>query len=95
MLSPNQYGNGRYLLGRPFIIFTDHKSLKCLMTLVIYKPEQQHYLSRLGKHNVVVDALSRRDSNDSSVGPENNDEPQTWSFSVNCSNESHIGLNKN
>ncbi|MCH98706.1 hypothetical protein A2U01_0019712, partial [Trifolium medium] len=60
----------QYLLGHPFIILTDHRSLKELMTQVIQTPEQQVYLSRLigydytiqyrsGLSNVVADALSR------------------------------------
>lgn len=59
-----------YLLGYPFVIITDHKSLKDLMSQVIQMPEQQHYLSKLlgfdysiqyrsGSGNVAVDALSR------------------------------------
>ncbi|PNY04552.1 hypothetical protein L195_g000976 [Trifolium pratense] len=60
----------QYLLGHFFIIQTDHKSLKELLTRVIQSLEQQHYLSKLlgchyeiqykpGNTNVVVDALSR------------------------------------
>jgi len=60
----------QYLLGHPFTIHTDHKSLKELISQVIQTPEQQVYLSKLlgfdfkilyktGKSNVVVDALSR------------------------------------
>ena len=60
----------QYLLGHPFIILTDHKSLRELMNQVIQTPEQQVYLSKLigydysiqykpGKKNLVADALSR------------------------------------
>lgn len=60
----------QYLLGHPFNIHTDHKSLKELISQVFQTPEQQVYLSKLldfdfkilyktGKTNVVVDALSR------------------------------------
>jgi transposase InsO family protein len=60
----------QYLLGHKFIIFTDHKSLKQLISQVIQTPEQQVYLSKLlgfdftiqykaGNTNVVADALSR------------------------------------
>ncbi|MCH97367.1 retrotransposon protein, partial [Trifolium medium] len=60
----------QYLLGHFFIIQTDHKSLKELLTQVIQTPEQQYYLSKLlgfhydiqyksGATNVVADALSR------------------------------------
>jgi hypothetical protein len=60
----------QYLLGHKFIIFTDHKSLKQLISQVIQTPEQQVYLSKLmgfdfsiqyktGTTNVVADALSR------------------------------------
>lgn len=63
----------QYLLGHPFTIHTDHKSLKELISQVIQTPEQQVYLSKLlgydfkiqfksGKTNVVVDALSRIDT---------------------------------
>lgn len=58
------------MLGHFFIIQTDHKSLKELLSQVIQTPEQQHYLSKLlgyhyeiqykpGKLNTVDDALSR------------------------------------
>ena len=59
-----------YLLGHNFIIMTDHRSLKELMSQVIQTPEQQCYLAKLlgydytiqykpGATNVVADALSR------------------------------------
>ncbi|MCH81104.1 hypothetical protein A2U01_0001883 [Trifolium medium] len=59
----------QYLLGHFFIIQTDHKSLKELITYVIQTPKQQHYLSKLlgynyeiqykpDNTNVVADALS-------------------------------------
>ncbi|KAF7812849.1 Ty3/gypsy retrotransposon protein [Senna tora] len=61
-----------YLLGRRFTIKTDHKSLKELMYQVVQTPEQQFYLSkllgfdfeiiyRIGRTNLVADALSRRE----------------------------------
>ena len=61
----------QYLLGRPFTIITDHRSLKELLTQVIQTPEQHTYLARLlgydyvihyrsGSHNQAADALSRR-----------------------------------
>ncbi|XP_061356120.1 uncharacterized protein LOC133300572, partial [Gastrolobium bilobum] len=60
----------QYLLGVPFTIRTDHKSLHNLMNQVIQTPEQQSFLSKLlgfdytityksGKANIVADALSR------------------------------------
>ncbi|PNY17781.1 Ty3/gypsy retrotransposon protein [Trifolium pratense] len=60
----------QYLLGNFFIIQTDHRSLKELLTQVIQTPEQQHYLSKLlgynyeiqyrpGNTNLAADALSR------------------------------------
>lgn len=60
----------QYLLGHPFIILINHKSLRELMNQVIQTLEQQVYLSKLlgydyliqykaDKTNVVVDALSR------------------------------------
>jgi hypothetical protein len=59
----------QYLLGHPFVIYTDHQSLKELLTHVVQTPEQQVYLAKLmgyeysihyksGKTNVVADALS-------------------------------------
>jgi hypothetical protein len=58
------------MLGHHFVIQTDHRSLKELLTQVIQTPEQQFYLSKLlgyhydieyktGKTNIVPDALSR------------------------------------
>ncbi|KAI5434724.1 hypothetical protein KIW84_021518 [Lathyrus oleraceus] len=60
----------QYLLGHYFIIQTNHRSLKKLLTQVIQTPEQQFYLYKLlgyhydiqykpGKTNTVADALSR------------------------------------
>jgi len=60
----------QYLLGHTFKIFTDHKSLKSLMTQSIQTPTQQKWLTKLmgynyeihytpGKDNIVADALSR------------------------------------
>lgn len=59
-----------YLLGRKFIIYTDQRSLRELMTQVVQTPEQQFYLAKLlgysyeiiykpGAQNRVADALSR------------------------------------
>ncbi|MCH81120.1 transposon Tf2-1 polyprotein [Trifolium medium] len=59
-----------YLLGNPFTIYTDQRSLRELMTQVIQIPEQQFYLAKLlgysyeiaykpGPQNRVADALSR------------------------------------
>lgn len=64
----------QYLLGRPFTITADHKSLRELMTQVIQTPEQHYYLSKLlgfdytiqykpGASNTVADALSRQPTN--------------------------------
>ncbi|GAU31589.1 hypothetical protein TSUD_54120 [Trifolium subterraneum] len=58
-----------YLLGNTFIIYTDQRSLRELMTQVIQTPEQQFYLAKLlgysyeivykpGPQNRVADALS-------------------------------------
>lgn len=60
----------QYLLGHPFLIIIDHRSLKELLTQAIQSPEQHTYLARLmgydyqiiycsGTHNQVMDALSR------------------------------------
>jgi len=66
----------QYLLGHNFIILTDHRSLKELMTQVVQTPEQHTYLARLlgydyniqyrsGTHNQAADALSRLPEADS------------------------------
>ncbi|GAU29612.1 hypothetical protein TSUD_164620 [Trifolium subterraneum] len=68
----------QYLLGHPFIIYTDHQSLKELLTQAVQTPEQQIYLAKLmgyeysiqyktGKSNVVADALSRLPETTSSM----------------------------
>ncbi|XP_076904819.1 uncharacterized protein LOC143560396 [Bidens hawaiensis] len=60
----------QYLLGRKFRIFTDHHSLRHLLTQTINTPDQQKWISKLlgfdfelhfkpGKENKVADALSR------------------------------------
>ena len=60
-----------YLLGRPFIIKTDHQSLKYILEQRIATPAQQKWLTKLlgylfvveykkGIKNKVADALSRR-----------------------------------
>ncbi|GKB20453.1 ty3-gypsy retrotransposon protein [Tanacetum coccineum] len=60
----------QYLLGHHFYIYTDHHSLKHILTQAIQTPEQQKWLTKLmgydfevrfkpGKENVVADSLSR------------------------------------
>lgn len=60
----------QYLMGHAFVILTDHKSLRELMTQPVQTPEQHVYLAKLlgynysiqykaGRNNVVVDAFSR------------------------------------
>nr|GEV86475.1 transposon Ty3-G Gag-Pol polyprotein [Tanacetum cinerariifolium] len=60
----------QYLLGRRFRVFTDHHSLKHLLTQTIQTPEQHKWLTKLlgydfelhykpGKENKVAHALSR------------------------------------
>lgn len=67
----------QYLLGREFIIHTDQRSLKELLSQIIQTPDQQFYVRKLmgfkfsieyksGASNKVVDALSRR-GDDSTV----------------------------
>lgn len=64
-----------YLLGRKFLIKTDHRSLHELVHQVIQTPEQHFYLAKLmgfqyeivfrsGASNIVADALSRREEDD-------------------------------
>ena len=59
----------QYLLGRHFIVRTDHKSLCELLTQVVQTPDQHHYLRKLlgfsftveyksGSTNSAADALS-------------------------------------
>ena len=66
----------QYLLGHTFVILTDHKSLRELMTQPVQTPEQHVYLAKLlgynysiqykaGRNNVVADALSRLHEPDS------------------------------
>lgn len=63
----------QYLLGHKFTIFTDHRSLRKLMSQVVQTPEQQFYLAKLlgydyniqykaGSSNIITDSLSRRDN---------------------------------
>ena len=60
----------QYLLGRQFIIRTDHKSVKELLTQVVHTPKQQYFLRKLlgyqfvieykpGHENSAADSLSR------------------------------------
>jgi len=60
----------QYLLGHRFIIYTDHRSIRELISQTIQTPEQQFYLTKLlgfdydiqykaGNSNVVADSLSR------------------------------------
>lgn len=44
----------QYLLGQRFIIITDHRSLKELLTQVIQTPEQHKYLGRLLGYDYVI-----------------------------------------
>ncbi|GKG23278.1 ty3-gypsy retrotransposon protein, partial [Tanacetum coccineum] len=64
------YKWGQYLLGRQFVIRTDHKSIKELMQQVIQTPLQQKYVRKLmgfifsieykpGTTNRAANALSR------------------------------------
>lgn len=70
----------QYLLGHFFIIQTDHKSLKELLSQVIQTPEQQYYLSKLlGYHyeiqykprrsNMVAYDLSRSQESETAIFP--------------------------
>ncbi|GJW78613.1 ty3-gypsy retrotransposon protein [Tanacetum coccineum] len=62
----------QYLLGHRFRIYTDHHSLKHILTQTIQTPDQQKWVTKLmgydfevlykpGKENTVADALSRVD----------------------------------
>ncbi|KAL1546909.1 hypothetical protein AAHA92_23444 [Salvia divinorum] len=62
----------QYLLGREFIIRSDQRSLKDLLSQIVQTPDQQFYIQKLmgfkftieyksGASNKVADALSRRD----------------------------------
>ena len=62
----------QYLLGREFIIRSDQRSLKDLLSQIVQTPDQQFYIRKLmgfkfrieyksGASNRVADALSRRD----------------------------------
>uniref|UniRef100_A0A7N2KR02 Uncharacterized protein n=1 Tax=Quercus lobata TaxID=97700 RepID=A0A7N2KR02_QUELO len=66
-----------YLFGKPFVIKTDHQSLKYLLEQRIGTPMQQRWITKLlgysflidykkGKENVVADALSRQGEKDHS-----------------------------
>lgn len=68
----------QYLLGHRFIIITDHRSLKELLTQVVQTPEQHMYLVRLmgydyeihyhsGAANQATDSLSRIPKFESSI----------------------------
>ena len=66
-----------YLFGKPFVIKTDHQSLKYLLEQRIGTPMQQRWITKLlgysflidykkGKENVVADALSKQGEKDQS-----------------------------
>ena len=68
----------QYLIGRKFQIFTDHQSLKHLISQTIQTPEQQRWAYKLqgyefkviykpGRMNKVADALSRQYDEDKSI----------------------------
>ena len=44
----------QYLLGHPFVILTDHRSLKELMAQTIQTPEQQKYLMCLMGYDFII-----------------------------------------
>ncbi|KAJ4780691.1 polyprotein [Rhynchospora pubera] len=71
----------QYLLGRPFVIRTDHRSLHHLLTQTIQTPEQQQFLSKLvgydfsivykaGTSDAAADALSRVHETDNHLSNE-------------------------
>ena len=68
----------QYLLSQHFIIITDHRSLKEILTQTIQTPEQHIYMARLmgydyevhyrsDSHNQAADALSRLPETNSSL----------------------------
>ena len=74
----------QYLLGREFIVRTDHKPLKHLLEQRIYAEAQHTWLLKLldykyvveykkGRDNVAVDSLSRREETDLTLIPEQED----------------------
>lgn len=67
-----------YVCGRPFVVRTDHYSLKFLLDQRLSTILQHHWVSKLlgfdfrveykpGKQNVVADALSRRDTDTTTI----------------------------
>lgn len=61
----------QYLLGHKFTIYTDHRSIRELMSQTIQTPEQQFYLAKLlgfdydiqykaGNSNIVADSFSNK-----------------------------------
>ena len=48
----------QYLLGREFVIRTDHKSLKEPLTQVIQTPEQQYFLKKLLGYHFIIEYKS-------------------------------------
>ncbi|GJU76554.1 ty3-gypsy retrotransposon protein [Tanacetum coccineum] len=68
----------QYLLGRKFIIVTDHQSLRTILHQNVHTPDQQHWITKLlgydfdimyqpGKDNGPADALSRLPESSSST----------------------------
>jgi hypothetical protein len=67
-----------YLLGKRFLIKTDHQSLKYFMEQRLSSPEKQKWVTKIfgyyydiiykkGKDNVVADALSRKYEDEGSL----------------------------
>lgn len=75
----------QYLLGREFIIRTDHRSLKELLTQVIQTLEQQRFLGKLMEFHFIVEYKPGRDNMAADSQSRVPDVKQRMSLNVACS----------